>query len=179
MGIELIPAAYVAQDLSRKIIAATLDVENEWFFYDGAFNFTANIETSVNTWLHENFVAVYNGEVFAYFEGIWTRPLDIISGFRTINFNKKHGRLFVVAIFKYFDYLFTIRGCKVLNWTVALQNEKAMEQYDRFVNEYCGHRVGIRHYAQKSYTGKISDSQLYEITDEEFIEWKRRRFKRR
>jgi len=89
MGIELIPAAYVAQDLSRKIMAATLDVENEWFFYDGAFNFTANIETSVNTWLHENFVAVYNGEIFAYFEGIWTRPLDIISGFRTINFKKK------------------------------------------------------------------------------------------
>jgi hypothetical protein len=65
--------------------------------------------------LHEDFVAVYNGEILAYFEGIWQRPLDIISGFRTINFSKKYSMLFVVAILKYFDYLFVVRGCKVFN----------------------------------------------------------------
>jgi len=79
MGIELVPAAYVAQELTRKITAATFDLKNEWFFFDGAFNYASNIQTSVNTWLNENFVAVYNGEIIGYFEGIWNRPLDIIS----------------------------------------------------------------------------------------------------
>ncbi|MDR2941991.1 MAG: hypothetical protein LBV17_05330 [Treponema sp.] len=49
-----------------------------------------------------------------------------------------------------------------------------MKQYDRFINNYCGHRVGIRHHAQKSYTGKTSDSCLYEITREEYFNWKQR-----
>ena len=34
-------------------------MENEWFFYDDAFN-TTTLESGCNTWLHENFVAVYN-----------------------------------------------------------------------------------------------------------------------
>ena len=67
MGIDLIPAAYAAQELSKKISAASLDPENEWFFFDGAFNFTANIETSVNTWLHEKYISVHNNEIIAYF----------------------------------------------------------------------------------------------------------------
>ncbi len=179
MGIDLIPAAYAAQELSKKISAASLDPENEWFFFDGAFNATVNLETSVNTWLHENYIAVYNNEIIAYFEGIWNRPLDIISGFRTINFSKKYKRLFVALLFKYLEHLFVNRGCEVFNWTVALQNEHAMKQYDRFVKEYCGHKVGIRHHAQKSYTGKISDSCLYEITKDEYYEWKQRGYKKR
>jgi hypothetical protein len=179
MSITLVPAAYAAQELSKKITVAAQDMENEWFFFDGAFNFTVNLETSVNTWLHENYIAVYNNEIIAYFEGVWSRPLDIISGFRTINFNPKYSRIFIRALFMYFDILFVNRGCKVLNWTVALQNEYAMKQYDRFVDTFCGHRVGIRHYAQKSYTGKISDSCLYEITQEEYDDWKQRGFKKR
>jgi len=177
MEVELIHAAYVATELSKKITTAAFEVENEWFFFDGAYNFSTNIETSVNTWSHENFVAVYNGEIIAYFEGIWQRPLDIITGFRTINFNKKYSRLFVVAILKYFDYVFIVRGCKVFNWTVALQNEHAKRQYDRFIKNFFGHHVGIRHHAQKSYTGKISDSCLYEVTQEEYLDWKQQRKK--
>ena len=37
MGIDLIPAAYAAQDVSRKITEAAFDLQNEWFFFDGAF----------------------------------------------------------------------------------------------------------------------------------------------
>jgi hypothetical protein len=62
---------------------------------------------------------------------------------------------------------------------VARKNEYAMKQYDRFVREYCGRFVGMRHYGQKSYTGKISDINLYEITREEYLEWKERGFRRR
>ena len=77
-----------------------------------------------NTWLHESFVAVNEKrEIFAYFEGQWMRPMDIITGFRTINFKSDTGYLFVKALFTYFDYLFVNRGCRVFNWTVALQNE--------------------------------------------------------
>ena len=97
MDLELVPAAYVAHDLGKKIMTATFDIENEWFFFDGAFNFATNIQTSVNTWLNENFVATYNDEIIAYFEGVWVRPLDIINGFRTINFNKQYSRLFCVT----------------------------------------------------------------------------------
>jgi hypothetical protein len=93
--IDLIPAACVASELMRKITVATFEPENEWFFYDGAFNASSCLETNVNSWLHENFVSVYNKEIIGYFEGIWNRPLDIIAGFRTINFNKKYSRIFI------------------------------------------------------------------------------------
>ncbi len=133
-----------------------------------------------NTWLHENMVAVDgNQEIFAYFEGQWLRPMDIITGFRMIHFSKKHSVMTTRAFFGYLDYLFVNRGCMAFNWMVALQNEAALVQYERFVNEYVGHKVGMRHYAQKSYTGKISDINLYEITKSEFFEWKERRFRKR
>ena len=38
---------------------AASDMDNEWFFFDGAFNASANIEASVNTWQHENFIVLY------------------------------------------------------------------------------------------------------------------------
>jgi hypothetical protein len=59
---------------------------------------------------------------------------------------------------------------------VAIQNNHALEQYERFIKECCGHKVGIRSHAQKSYTGKISDINLYELTCEEYVVWKRRSF---
>jgi hypothetical protein len=40
MGVELVPVAYVALELSKKITTAAFDVENEWFFFDGAYNFS-------------------------------------------------------------------------------------------------------------------------------------------
>jgi hypothetical protein len=115
-------------------------------------------------------------EIFAYFEGQWLRPMDIINGFRVINFDKNSG-IAVRAFFSYLDYLFVNRGCQAFNWTVALQNKHALKQYERFITNYCGHKAGTRHYAQKSYTGKISDINLYEITREEYFDWKGRNFR--
>jgi hypothetical protein len=181
MSFMLEPAAPYAQQLNILISRATFNPENEWFFFDGAFNSASCLENgiNINTWLHENFVAVYNKEIIGYFEGVWNRPLDIIAGFRTINFTPKYSRIFVSALFEYFDYLFVKRGCTVFNWTVALLNEHALNQYERFVTDYCGHRVGLRHQAQKSYTGKVSDIYLYEIVRDEYLEWKARNFKKR
>jgi hypothetical protein len=173
------PAAAFAQSLNRLIMKAASDPANEWFFYDGAHGGVAVLEQNMsNTWLHEYFVAVSgSGEIFAYFEGQWQRPVDIITGFRTIHFGEKYSRMAVRAFFAYLDYLFVNRGCQVFNWTVAHQNEYALKQYERFVGHHCGHRTGIRHYAQKSYTGKISDIILYELTSKEYFDWKRRNFR--
>jgi hypothetical protein len=181
MLFSLEPAAHFASQLNHLIIKATYDTANEWFFYDGAHNGGNSLEqNTTNSWLHENFVAVgRNKEIIGYFEGMWSRPVDVIVGFRAINFCADMKFIFTKALFTYFEYLFINRGCKAFNWTVAHKNEYAMKQYDRFVCNYCGHFVGIRHYAHKSYTGKISDINLYEITREEYLEWKERGFRRR
>jgi hypothetical protein len=172
--IELVPASFCLSELAKKIMAATLNVENEWFFADGAFNTSTSFEQpyACNTWLYERYVAVYNREIVAYFDGLWSRPIDIIASFRAINFNPKFGHLFAVSVFKYLDYLFVNRGCMAFNWTVALQNKHALQQYERFITNYCGRRVGMRSHAQKSYTGRISDIYLYELTREDYFEWK-------
>jgi hypothetical protein len=181
MTFTLEPAAPFAPQLNLLIMKATFDPANEWFFFDGAHSAAASLEQNVsNTWLHESFVAVNeNREIFAYFEGQWQRPMDIISGFRTIHFGEQYARMTVKAFFAYWDYLFVNRGCMVFNWTVAHQNKHAMEQYERFIKDYCGHKAGTRHYAQKSYTGKISDINLYELTNEEYFDWKGRNFGKR
>jgi RimJ/RimL family protein N-acetyltransferase len=181
MFFSLEPAAPFAQQLNHLLIKATFDVSNEWFFFDGAHSGANSLEQNLsNTWLHENLVAVNaNKEIFGYFEGQWQRPIDIISGFRTINFNPKLSGMFIRALFAYLDYLFVNRGCQVFNWTVAHQNEHALKQYEKFIRYHCGHKVGIRHYAQKSYTGKVSDINLYEITRAEYFDWKVRGFRKR
>jgi hypothetical protein len=181
MTFTLEPAAPFAQQLNLLIMKATFDVANEWFFFDGAHSAASSLEQGMsNTWLHESFVAANEKhEIFAYFEGQWMRPMDIITGFRTIHFGVQYSHMWTKAIFAYFDYLFVNRGCMAFNWSVAHQNKHAMEQYERFVRDYCGHKVGIRHYAQKSYTGKISDITLYEMTSEEYFDWKGRKFRRR
>jgi len=175
------PAVAYAPQLNTAIMNATLDTENEWFFYDGAHNGGNFLEINMsNTWLHENMIAKNNKqEIFAYFEGQWLRPMDIITGFRMIHFGKNNSVMIVKALFCYLEYLFVNRGCHAFNWMVALQNESALKQYERFIQDYCGHKVGTRHYAQKSYTGKISDINLYEITRFEYFEWKERLFSKR
>ncbi len=58
------------------------------------------------------------------------------------------------------------------------ETNRVLQQAQRV--SFCGgsmKKVGIRHYAQKSYTGKISDSCLYEITQEEYTDWKHRGIK--
>jgi RimJ/RimL family protein N-acetyltransferase len=181
MTFTLEPAAAFAQPLNYLIVKATFDPANEWFFYDGAYNGANALEQNMsNTWLHEYFVAVSeNQEIIAYFEGQWQRPIDIIDGFRTIHFGKTYSRMVTKAFFVYLDYLFESRGCQAFNWMVAIQNEHALKQYERFVKFHCGHKVGTRHHAQKSYTGKISDINLYEMTREEYFEWKGRNFRAR
>lgn len=34
-----------------------------------------------------------------------------------------------------------------------------------------GHKIGKRHFGQKSYSGIVSDIYLYEITKDEYFEW--------
>jgi hypothetical protein len=162
MALELIPASFCLNELTKKIMTATLDVKNEWFFADGAFNTVTSFEQpgACNTWLYERYAAVYNKEITAYLDGAWSRPVDIIASFRAINFNPKYGRLFALSIFKYWDYLFVNRGCMAFNWSIALQNEYALHQYEHFIACHRGRKVGMRTHAQKSYTGKISDIYL-------------------
>jgi RimJ/RimL family protein N-acetyltransferase len=181
MTFTLEPAGAFAQTLNHLIIKASFDPANEWFFYDGAHSGANVLEQNMtNSWLHENFVVVSEKkEIIAYFEGQWQRPVDIINGFRTIHFGEKYSRMATKAFFTYLDYLFENRGCQVFNWSVALQNEHALKQYERFIKDYCGHRVGTRHRGQKSYTGKISDINLYELTREEYFDWKGRKFRKK
>jgi hypothetical protein len=181
MNFSLEPAVIFSQKLNHYIIKATFDIANEWFFYDGAFTGSNSLEQNTsNTWLYDSFVAVSEDkEIFAYFEGQWARPLDIIISFRTIHFGKHYSRMAVKSFFTYLDYLFVNRGCLAFNWTVAHQNEHALKQYERFIQVYCGHKVGIRHSAKKSYTGKISDINLYELTREEYFKWKGKNFGRK
>lgn len=181
MTFTIEPAAVYAQQLNLLIIRSTQDIANEWFFYDGAHCGSSVLEQNMsNTWLYENFITLNSdGVIVGYFEGVWMRPMDIITSFRMIHFSKQNSRLLVQSFFAYLDYLFVNRGCQAFNWTVAHLNVHAMIQYDRFTKNYCGHKVGIRHYAQKSYAGKISDISLYEITKGEYFEWKSRGFKKR
>ena len=179
MKFEFMSTACAAQELTKKIMLVALNVENKWSFYDEAFNLSADIQITVNTWSYGNFVVVCDNDITAYFEGHWNRPLDIINGFRIINFNCLYSRAFIASFVIYLDYLFTTRSCKAINWTVALRNESAVKQCERFARDYCGRYIGIRHHSQKSYSGKISDSALYEITQEEFFDWKQRGYWKR
>ena len=173
---SLEPAFLFSTELMRLIAKAGTDPVNEWFFFDGAFTSTNNLEMgSVNTWINENFVVIQDKKIIAYIEGKWDRPLDIISHFRVILFDKTKSREFWNALYDYFDYLFQYRNCQALNWSVALKNGHAYKIYEHFIKHSCGHRVGIMHHAQKSYTGQISDIVLYEMTRDEYYEWKKTR----
>jgi len=175
MSYSLEPAYLVQNDLTRLIINAGKDPINKWFFADGCFSFNSEIEKSPNTWLHENFVVIKDKEIIAYFEANWCKPLNIISNFRLIVFNKRKGFIVTRAIFDYFEYLFVARGCKAFNWFVATKNLHACRVYEKFVDRYFGHFVGIRHYGQMAYNGEVSDILLYEVTADEYLEWKNKK----
>ena len=115
--------------------------------------------------------------LLAYFEAYWSKPLDIITSFRIIFFEKKQSFCIGKAIFDYFEYLFVNRGCKALNWIVAEKNYHAYRIYEKVIKNYFGHRVGIRHRGQMAYNGEISDIILYEVTQDEYLEWKKNRKK--
>ena len=143
-----------------------------FFMAERTLSFASEIEKSPNTWLHENFVVIKDREIIAYFEANWCKPLNIISNFRLIIFNKKKGFIVTRAIFDYFEYLFVARGCKAFNWFVATKNLHARRVYEKFVKKYFGHLVGKRHCGQMAYNGEVSDIYLYEVTCEEYFEWK-------
>ena len=168
-----IEPAYLAQnELIRLIMKASMNPINKWFFGDGCFSADSDIERSPNTWRHENFIIVSENEIVAYIEASWSKPLNIINNFRLIYFNKQKRFVTAKAIFEYFDYLFVIRGCKAINWFVAEKNYHAHRIYDKFIRDYYGHEVGVRHSGQMAYDGEVSDVILYEITREEYFVWK-------
>jgi hypothetical protein len=172
MGYSIEPSYAVSAELTRLLIKAGADPENQWFFSDGAFTPETMIERVPNTWLHENFAVVSGKEVAAYFEGTWNRPLDIITSFRLIVFNKSKSYTAACAFFEYLDYLFCARGCNAFNWIVAEKNRHAYRVYEKLLRDFCGHHAGKRHCGQKSYAGEVSDIILYEITREEYFTWK-------
>ncbi len=173
MSYSLEPAFAVAPGLSRKLVLAGMNPENQWFFTNGYFNSEAGlIEHEPNTWLTENFVVIDEEVIIAYFHATWNKPLNIISGFRIILFEKNKAHIMVKAFFEYLDYLFVNRGCKVFNWIVAEKNIHAYKLYEKFINKYMGQKVGKRTRGQMSYSGEISDIYLYEITETEYFAWK-------
>lgn len=172
MSYKLEPAFTVAPGLSRKLVLAGKDLENQWFFSDGAFTENGIIEHQPNTWTNENFVVLDDEGIIAYFCAAWSRPLDIITGFRLILFEKQKAKTMGDAFFEYLEYLFINRGCNAFNWCVAEKNEHAYKVYEKFINKYMGHKIGKRHYGQKSYSGMLSDIYLYEITRDEYLLWK-------
>lgn len=169
------PAYLVYNELVLRILEAGKDPVNKWFFTDGSFSPDTQLECTPNTWQHENFVVVANNQILAYFEAFWSKPLDIITSFRIIFFDKNKAVCNGRAIFEYFEYLFVARGCKALNWFVAEKNYHAHRVYEKLVKNYFGHRVGIRHHGQMAYNGEVSDVILYEVTQEEYLEWKAKR----
>lgn len=178
MSYSLEPAYMVQNELSRLLVKAGMDPINKWFFADGCFSSDSDLERSPNTWRHDNFVVITNREVIGYFESTWSNPLKIISNFRLIVLNKAKGHIVCKAVFEYFDYIFVARGCKSLNWLVAEKNRHAHRVYEKFTSRYFGHLVGKRHYGQMAYNGEISDIFLYEVTCEEYFEWKRKKLKK-
>ncbi len=151
---------------------ASMDPVNKWFFADGCFSSETEVERSPNTWLHENFVVIDGNEIIAYFESVWSKPLNIISNFRLLVINKTKGHIVTKAFFQFMEYIFNTRGCKAFNWFVATTNHHAYRVYEKFINHYFGHHVGIRHHGQMAYNNEISDILLYEITCDEYFTWK-------
>lgn len=174
---RLEPAFTVAPGLSRKLVLAGMDPYNQWFFTDGSFLENGIIEHHPDTWTNENFVVLDDDSIIAYFCAKWSRPLDIIDGFRLILFEKNKSTIATRAFFEYLDYLFTKRGCNAFNWCVAEKNEHAYKLYEKFIDKYMGHKIGKRHFGQKSYTGIVSDIFLYEITKDEYFSWKDKNYK--
>lgn len=175
MSYSIEPAYLVQNELTRLIIKAGTDPVNKWFFTDGAFTPDSQLESTPNTWMHENFVVIENKQVLAYFEAFWNKPLNIITSFRMIFFEKDKAYTIGKALFQYFEYLFVSRGCKAFNWIVAEKNYHAHRIYEKFIKTYFGHKVGMRHNGQMAYNGEISDVYLYEITQEEYRNWKNKK----
>ena len=170
MNYSIEPAFSVKSELTRLIIKAGTEIENKWFFTDGAFTLDTRFEA--NTWLNENFVVIYEKKIIAYFEAPWSKPLNIINGFRFILFDKTKSYVATRAFFEYLDYLFVTRGVKSIFWIVAEKNIHAYKLYEKFVQKYCGHQIGKKHYGQMGYDGEISDVYMYELTKEEYFIWK-------
>lgn len=174
MAYSLEPAYTVRNQLTRKLVQASIDYKNQWFFTDGAFSADQIVEYQPNTWLKDDFVVISNNKIIAFFSAQWNNPLRIISSLRIIFFDKTKTIDCVKAVFDYFDYLFISRGCEVINWLVADKNTHAKCIYHKFTQHYFGHIVGHRTRGQMSYSGDISNVTLFEITKEDFFNWKKR-----
>jgi hypothetical protein len=148
--------------------------ENQWFFSDCSFTPESILHQNPDTWKYEEFVIIYKDEIIAFFSAKWSRPLDIIIDLRILIFNQNSSYLATKGLFDFFDYLFCSRGCNAINWLVAEKNVHAYKLYNKFIKNYFGHKVGIRNYGQKSYTGEISKVILYEITKDEYLAWKKK-----
>lgn len=166
------PAYIVRDQLIRVLMKASTDPENKWFFTDGAFVAENQIERLPNTWNSENFVVVAGAEIIAYFEGIWNKPLNIISSLRLLLIDKTQKVTFTKAVFQFLDYLFIARGAKAINWIVAEKNYKARNTYEKFIKKYFGHIIGKHHFGQKAYDGELSDILLFEVLQTEYFAWK-------
>ena len=169
---KLESASSVYPGLVRKLAIAGMDPRNQWFFSDVGFFPDGIVSSKVNTVSNEEFVVLSDDGIIAYITGKWARPLKTIISVRVILFDERKSIILGKALFEYLEYLFIARGCNAMTWIVAEKNIHAYKIYEKFIKRYMGHRVGMKHYGQMSYSGEISNTIIYEITREEYFRWK-------
>ena len=172
MAYSIEPSYVLADGICKELANASTKINNKWYFSGTGFN-ASNIDRNGDFSATENFAIVSDKKIIAYIESRWLRSLKVLVDFNIILFDDSKKISFVDAVLSYFEYVFISRGCDVITFDVADKNVPLVNLCSKFSSKYFGHKCGIKTRNIKSINDEVSNAILYEITKEEYLEWKK------
>ncbi len=171
MAYSIEPSYVLADGICKELANASTKINNKWYFSGTGFN-ASNIDRNGDFSVTENFAIVSDKKIIAYIESRWLRSIKVLVDFKIILFDDTKKISFVDAVLSYFEYVFISRGCDVITFDVAEKNSSLVKLCSKLSSKYFGHKCGVKTRNLKSLNGEISDAILYEITKEEYFNWK-------
>jgi hypothetical protein len=163
------------EELKIKLIDTWYDEKYKYYYMGGGHKPYCPAE---NDWGAREFVSLdKNGKILGYISYTINRNVNSIYEFGAINFSDDKF-IFGIDLFKVIDNIFCQFGHQKLEWDVVCGNP-IEESYDEAVAKIGGRIVGIKKRAVKLADGKLYDKKMYEILQEDYLEYKKKHKKER
>lgn len=160
------------EELRRKFYDIWYDPEYQYYF---GTQCRKPLEFSSSYTADKDLVSVDStGSIVGYISYGINVETKVAYQFGCINFTKSNYQLFASDIMQAIDDIFCKFGCNVMEFNVIIGN-KAEKHYDRLVKRLNGTILCQRHNRAVDLSGNLHDDKLYEITKEQYMNYKNRR----
>lgn len=167
----LVPAILYKDQLIKKHHEIWFD---DKYTYWNNGNYWEDLTVNADTWNDHQFVSIYNGEIIGYIAYSINRSANYAYSLGALKYSNHFSATFSLDLGRVLQDIFEKFHFNKLKFSVVIGNP-IEASYDKLIDRYGGHIVGIQKDDVRLQDGKLYNKKLYEIMSEEYFRAKKDR----